>query len=171
MKMYQQLASLVDAMNRCHDTNNIEWFHRHRERITNLMREYSPSGSGIDNGVSINTDDCTGEKLVFETGFHHMNENGMYDGWTEHRVTVTPSFATGFNLKISGRDRNGIKNYLHDVFASWLSMGESGVYEYIDDKHSIPLYHVPKCVADEIASGAATSDKWTSPDGVSYWWE
>jgi hypothetical protein len=31
-------------------------------------------------------------------------------------VTVTGSLLSGINLKISGRDRNQIKDYLHDMF-------------------------------------------------------
>jgi len=49
-----------------------------------------------------------------------MNEHGFYDGWTEHRITVKPSLAFGFELTISGRDRNEIKDYLSDVFYLWL---------------------------------------------------
>ena len=58
----------------------------------------------------------TPDKLVFYTSFHHMNDNGFYDGWTEHTVTVRPSLQFGFNMKISGQNRNEIKYHLHDVF-------------------------------------------------------
>ena len=42
-----------------------------------------------------------------------------YDGWTEHTVTVTPSFS-GFNMRISGRNRNDIKDHMHETFYSAL---------------------------------------------------
>lgn len=58
---------------------------------------------------------------MFETSVHHMNPDGYYDGWTEHTVTVTPSFIGRFDLKVSGRDRNGIKDYIAEVFGSVLS--------------------------------------------------
>jgi hypothetical protein len=45
-----------------------------------------------------------------------MNDNGMYDGWTTHQVIVTPSLAFGFTLKITGRDRNQIKDYLSETY-------------------------------------------------------
>jgi len=44
-----------------------------------------------------------------------MNENGYYDGWTSHTVTVTPGW-NGPELRITGRDRNQIKDYLYDTF-------------------------------------------------------
>jgi hypothetical protein len=50
-----------------------------------------------------------------------MNEQGSYDGWTEHTVIVTPSLAMGYRLRITGRDRNGIKEYMHDVFNAALN--------------------------------------------------
>jgi hypothetical protein len=49
-----------------------------------------------------------------------MDDGGGYDGWTEHTITVTPSFR-GFDLTISGRDRNDIKDYLHQTFDHVLS--------------------------------------------------
>ena len=45
-----------------------------------------------------------------------MNENGYYDGWTEHTVTVTPSLQHAFSLRISGRNRNDIKDMMHESF-------------------------------------------------------
>jgi hypothetical protein len=45
-----------------------------------------------------------------------MNDTGYYDGWTEHTVTVTPSFS-GINIRVSGRNRNDIKDYIHETFS------------------------------------------------------
>jgi hypothetical protein len=49
-----------------------------------------------------------------------MNDAGYYDGWTDHIVIVSPSF-DGIDIKISGRNRNDIKDYLHDVFHAALT--------------------------------------------------
>lgn len=57
---------------------------------------------------------------MFDVAFHHMNESGYYDGWTGHTITVKASLSHKFTLTISGRDRNGIKEYLHDTYNSWL---------------------------------------------------
>lgn len=116
MKLYRELASLVQARLNCEETGNREWFQKHEERIEELVKNYMPSGSGFDCGTKIDLDKSTLEKLVFYTDFHHMNEVGCYDGWTEHCITVRPSLAFGFTLTISGRNRNEIKDYIHQVF-------------------------------------------------------
>jgi hypothetical protein len=74
------------------------------------------SGAGFDWGTRITGRTPDGAGFILETGFHHMNPNGFYDGWTEHRVTVHPSFLGSFRLVISGRNRNDIKDYINDVF-------------------------------------------------------
>ena len=46
-----------------------------------------------------------------------MTEHGYYDGWTEHDVIVTPSLRSpGFSLRITGRNRRDIKEYIADAF-------------------------------------------------------
>ena len=109
--LYQLIASTVDAMTRCTD----EWKQKHNETLTTL-EDYLPSGSGIDSGTEIDRERSTGEKIVLYTEYHHMNETGMYDGWTDHTITVRPSLIHRIRLTISGRDRNEIKDYLHDVY-------------------------------------------------------
>lgn len=119
-KLYVHIACAVDAMQRCEKTNNVEWQGKHLDAISYMIRNYLPSGGGIDSGVQIDLDRSNGERLVFNTAYHHMNDSGMYDGWTEHTVAVTPSLLFGFNLTVSGRDRNDIKNYLAEMFSHTL---------------------------------------------------
>ena len=114
--LYLELASLIDAYHRCVEKGN-EYADKHEERIESLVKEHMPSGSGIDCGTEIDIDKSTGEKLVFTMSYHHMNDGGMYDGWTEHSIIVTPAFICGPRIKITGRNRNGIKDYLHDVYS------------------------------------------------------
>jgi hypothetical protein len=114
-KLYQDLATTLGAFNRCRQEPNHPWTERHGEHIKRLL-EYFPSGSGFDNGTHLDWEHSTEEKLVFDTAFHHMNENGMYDGWTEHSVTVRPSLQFGFTLSISGRNRNDIKELIAQDF-------------------------------------------------------
>ena len=120
-KVYQELASLIQARANCTAAGNAEWFERHTYRAAAIVAEYMPSGSGFDNGTLIDFDASAPDKLVFHTAYHHMDENGMYDGWTEHNVTVRPSLAFGIYIHISGRDRNGFKEYSHDCFHSALT--------------------------------------------------
>ena len=121
MKLYQQLATSLQAMLNCVDSNNQEWLVRHRENIDQIVRDHMPSGSGVDTGTAMCIEQSTPNKLVFSFSFHHMNVDGYYAGWTDHTVTVTPDLASGFDLKISGRDREGIKDYLAELFHSALS--------------------------------------------------
>jgi hypothetical protein len=88
----------------------------HRSALSALVKEHMPSGSGFDSGTDIDLDKSNPDRLVFSTAFHHMNEHGLYCGWTEHRVTVRPSLTYAIELTVSGRNRNGIKDYAYDVF-------------------------------------------------------
>lgn len=114
--LYQVLARALHARQTCEKTGNTEWFTRHGERIEKLCREHLPSGSGFDSGVILDIDASQVDRLVFNVSFHHMNDVGMYDGWTDHSIVVKPSLAFGVDLRITGRDRNGIKDYMVDVF-------------------------------------------------------
>ena len=73
-----------------------------------------PSGSGFDAGTRIEkTSDFS---IVFVTEYHHMNEIGCYDGWTKHTVKVSASLIGSFTVTVSGSNRNGIKEYIAEVF-------------------------------------------------------
>lgn len=83
------------------------------------ISNHAPSGSGFDNGTKL-CETSTPGRLVFLTSFHHMNDYGTYIGWTTHSVVVTPCF-TGFNLRVTGRNKRGVKEYIADTFHHWLS--------------------------------------------------
>ena len=119
--LYQRIAIALQAMENCRRTNNSEWLARHRETIETLVANHMPSGSGIDSGTKFDFDASSPNKLVFLTSFHHMNDGGIYDGWTEHSVIVTPDLAMEFGLKVTGRDRNDIKAYLGEIYNEALS--------------------------------------------------
>ena len=116
MKLYQKLALTVGAYKHCCEVGNDELTKQHKETIEELVKEHMPSGSGFDTGTVLNLDDSTDEELVFETNYHHMNDNGFYDVWTEHSVIVRPSLVHGFTLRITGRNKRGIKEYIHACF-------------------------------------------------------
>ena len=116
-----KIASLVDARARCLKTGNT-WADKHESMIRALVREFLPSGSGFDNGTAIYLDESSADKIVLATSFHHMDEMGGYDGWTDHKITVKPSLVFGFTLSIGGRDRNQIKDYIADTFNACLSL-------------------------------------------------
>ena len=103
-----------------------QWRERREKELKALMDEL-PSGDGWDLGTKLNEEktrigansDC--ERIVFYGEFHHMDENGFYDRWTNHTIVVTPSLRWGFELRVTGKDRNQIKDYLDDLFHEALS--------------------------------------------------
>lgn len=124
VKLFKRLAQLAEQHSNCITANNTEWKRRSQDEIEQLVKDYLPSGSGVDNGTKFDFDASmkqAGKVLVFNTAYHHMNENGMYDGWTEHAIIVKPSLAHDFSLSVSGKDRNEIKEYLAEIYSSALS--------------------------------------------------
>lgn len=114
------LSSMCVAIRNCQKSGNADWEQRHGERIAHLVRDYLPSGSGFDCGTKFDADKSTNRVLTFTTEFHHMNEGGYYDGWTSHVVRAHAGF-DGFDLTVSGPDRNGIKDYIAETFHVALS--------------------------------------------------
>ena len=110
-KVYQALASAIQARLNCVKSANNEWYHKHTETIESIARDCLPSGSGIDSGCSVDLDQSSGDTIVIDLSFHHMDDDGSYDGWTEHTATIEPTF-DGIDIRISGRNRNQIKEYL-----------------------------------------------------------
>jgi len=109
-------ASVAKANAETH--NNGTWAETWAEIIRQIEKEILPAGGGFDAGTSLVS--ATGSKLILSTSFHHMNDGGYYDGWTEHTVTVKARFG-GFDLSISGRNRRAIKYYIGDCFHACLS--------------------------------------------------
>lgn len=109
--LISEIAARCEQRHNCIMAGNKEWQEKSEAILKNLA-EYLPHGSGFDSGTKIDMDGSGADKVILETSFHHMDENGMYSGWTEHVVTVRGSLAHGFSLKIGGRDRNDIKDYI-----------------------------------------------------------
>lgn len=103
-----------------------DFYEEQIEKMLTLL----PSGSGIDSGMKFDWEKSTKDKLVFTFGFHHMDEHGGYDGWTDHVLTIRPVLAEGYMLTISGRDRNYIKEYLYEMFGSIF-------YHSVPDSHKL----------------------------------
>lgn len=157
VKLYQELAALQTAY-----YNNLrkleaatisdedyakctEWADKHQNRVNELCRAYLPHGGGIDDGPRLflleeleEDQAIPHDKLnIGDANYLHRNDNGDYDGWTYHRVIVTPSLQFGFHLKITGRNRNGIKEYLREVFYHALNktimLNDDGSHHEVQD--------------------------------------
>lgn len=120
------LSNAIEARANCIKSGNEEWSDRHEDRANAIIADYMPSGSGFDTGTKLDWDKTRRDRIVLRTSFHHMAASGMYDGWTGHSVIVTPTFG-GFHVHVTGRNRNGIKDYIGDTFAQALDV--TGDYE------------------------------------------
>lgn len=96
-------------------------YKRNVEEVERLCKAFMPSGSGFDIGTAFAFADSKPSRLIFNTSFHHMNEVGMYDGWTEHRVTVIAEH-DGFDIVVGGINKRGIKDYIADEFQRSLNV-------------------------------------------------
>ena len=121
MKTYKAISQALAWL----ETVTPDWQETAEDKLEKALA-WIPSGSGIDSGTELDRDESTPEKLIFRFSFHHMNDAGYYDGWTEHKAIVKPSLRYGFDLKITGRNRNDIKEYLDNLFSNWLD-SDSGL--------------------------------------------
>jgi len=116
MKLYQKISQLLHCIDNCEKSpRNVEWANRHDDRLQSIAADCLPSGSGIDCGTKID-DTSKPDRIVLTFSYHHMNENGYYDGWTEHKCIITPSLSYDYDVRITGRDRNDTKDYLAETY-------------------------------------------------------
>jgi hypothetical protein len=116
--VYHMLSGLLRAIDNVGPKD--PWAAKHRETIQSILANDMPSGSGFDRGTTLD-DSSTPERLVFNTSYHHMDANGIYDGWTDHQVIVTPSLQFRISLRVTGRNRNDIKEHIAETFVSTLN--------------------------------------------------
>ena len=121
-KLYKEIVKINLAAKNCVNNNNEEWLTRHNEALDYIESQYLPHGSGIDSGCTINRDKTTTNKIVIDSSYHLMDDNGFYDGWLDFQVIVEPSLAFETDITIKGRfsDRNykyeGHRDYLLEIF-------------------------------------------------------
>lgn len=132
--LYQQFATSFTAYQNCikDENNDSPWEHIWECVINDMTRYHMPRGSGFDGGVDLSLRESKEDKLVFYTSYHHMDEHGSYDGWSDWRVTVTPSLQFGYKIRavvINGRrvkswDRDYIVECLDLSLSEMVDMGE-----------------------------------------------
>ena len=121
MKVYQKIAVTLAALRRCVMTDNHEWAAKHEETLRGLQ-DLLPSGSGFDAGTVVDAEASGAQKLVLHFGYHHMNSDGFYVGWTHYMAEVTPAF-DGFDFELTLRESDAeslemfadAKDYLEDT--------------------------------------------------------
>lgn len=123
-----------------YESVNVEHSKDGKAAIEFLCKEFMPSGSGFDSGTTFDFDKSRYNRFVFVTGFHHMNDAGFYDGWTQHSVIVEPDWNSFHVTRVTGRDKRGIKDYIGDTFhhclmqrisAEWDSVNETMIYKSV----------------------------------------
>ena len=112
--LIQNIASACGARKRCAERDASAMVQRW-DRLLKCMSEALPSGAGFDNGTRINVELSGDDVVVLETSFHHMNDQGSYIGWTDHTVTIQPSF-NSVTMQINKHNQNTIKDYIAEVF-------------------------------------------------------
>lgn len=122
MKLYQKIARHIEhglALENAKDFKPLgeEIFDKTKTDIKKVL----PSGSGFDSGITVNYDESAINKIVLNADFHHMDTAGYYCGWSEHRIIVTPSLSWGFNLRVTGKNKRGIKEYIYDTATTFLN--------------------------------------------------
>jgi hypothetical protein len=109
-KLITRIYRSLQALRSNQKINNVEWIEKWSE-----LNNYLPDGSGFDAGCEIDVENSNETKIIILFSFHHLNENGYYEGWTDHKLTCRPTF-DGIDMKISGPNKNQIKDYLYDTF-------------------------------------------------------
>ena len=106
-------SEALQAMRNCEKSGNAEWHGRWSSYIAKLQAEL-PHGSGLDGKVEFILDKCNSRRVVIFVEFHHM-KHGYYVGCTDHEIVATATHC-GLCIDVTGRDRNGIKDYLAELF-------------------------------------------------------
>ena len=101
MKLYQKIARVMSQK------NSLKW------EDLKLLNELLPNGNLIrrEGGTMILLK-STETKIVIDTAYWHYETSR----WTEHQVVITPNFEGGINIRITGKNEDNIKEYLHEIF-------------------------------------------------------
>lgn len=116
MKLYQKIASTIIAIRNCEKSGNSEWLEKHKDTLYDIEKNVLPHGGGIDSGCKINVEKSNENKIVIDVPYHCMDEHGYYAGWRDYQIVIKANLAFDFTVDIKGRDYNGLKDYLADIF-------------------------------------------------------
>ena len=108
MKLYQKIARVVTQKNTPQKGKDLA-----------LLQELLPNGNVIGlQKQNLSTVKCvillksTKKRIVIDTAYWHP----IIRLWTDHQVVITPSFEGEINVRITGKNENNVKEYLHDIF-------------------------------------------------------
>ena len=116
MKLYKKISTALAVVQSpyAREENIAHW----AEQLKSF-EDMLPSGSGFDNGTKVNREKSTPNKIILDTAFHHMDQNGFYCGWSDLTVTINPSLLHEVEVKINfhgyKRAAND-KEFFYDTF-------------------------------------------------------
>jgi len=114
--VYSEISCALQAYRNCIQSGNETWEEKWEERIESLVNKL-PSGAGITT-LNFDMEKSNPNKLIFTFSYAHYTECGFHDGYTDHKLIVTPDLYYGANLNITGRNKNDVKDYLYEIFNS-----------------------------------------------------
>jgi hypothetical protein len=94
-----------------------------------------------------------------------MNENGFWDGYTDHTIIVKPSLQFDFTLRITGPNRNDVKEYLAQTFD--YALRKDVTYELF--LPSYPEFAIASKWENEDGSVSQCYQAWYCSDGARFW--
>ena len=100
MKLYQKIARVASQKNA-----RLKW----QEFVK--LQKLLPIGNGIE-AKSVILIKSTEKRIVIDTAYWHE----LRQEWTDHQIVITPSFEGEINIRVTGKNVDNIKSYLHDVF-------------------------------------------------------
>jgi hypothetical protein len=116
-KKYVSLGIAFNALLNCSNGNTI-WHEKWSDAITQII-DSLPHCSGVDGKTEFNFNESKPDKLVIDSSYHCMNENGFYDGMYNFRVVLKPDWQN-FKLEIKTNMPKKYKDstieYLTDLF-------------------------------------------------------
>jgi hypothetical protein len=128
----EKISRAYGARQRCQEHGREQWFENWSKTVEHCLQDL-PTGGGFSNWVMLAK--STPEKLIFESSYHAMLDNGMYDRWINFTITITPSFETRVNIGIRGdfgRAYQDLKDYIGDTLQPIVT---NPVDEYDDYQH------------------------------------
>lgn len=127
MKLYQWIARMLDSLEKNESRGSDLIISNRCTDALNDLEKFLPSGSGFNSGCKILLISKP-NRIVVKADFQHMCEHG-YTGWTDHLVIVTPSLVYGMQIRVTGKDKNEIKDYIGETMEIALNTEIANVFK------------------------------------------
>lgn len=112
--MYQALAQFLAGMRS--QSSSLNHVLKCKMRLAHVVDNYLPSCNMRNINKTFLHYSSSPKRLIFHTSYQHDDRT-----WTDHKVVVTPSLMYDApDIKITGKNKNQINDYLHEVFAQGL---------------------------------------------------